>query len=197
MIAHALAAVQPRLLPQWQGLPVTEADCEAMIRVFGEWVKQIDIDGFRIDTLKHVEYDFWREFCPGIRKIAAERGKKNFFMFGEAYDGDDGLVGSYTQANMVDSAFYFPQKYVAIDGVIKFNAPTKNIEDLWARKALYGQQPQPGGIGIAPAKIPVNFIDVSSSTNAVRLTNSAQITFSSTVANPKPMRQPRKRGSPC
>jgi alpha-amylase len=132
---------------------------QAMVRVFSDWITKIDFDGFRIDTLKHVEHDFWVEFCSGIRRAAAARGKQNFFMFGEAYDGDDGLVGSYTQANMVDSAFYFPQKYVAIDGVIKFNAPTKNIEDLWARKALYGQQPQPGGIGIAPAKIPVNFID--------------------------------------
>jgi glycosidase len=131
----------------------------AMVRVFGEWVKRVDIDGFRIDTLKHVEHDFWREFCPGIRQIAASRGKQNFFQFGEAYDGDDGLVGSYTQANMVDSAFYFPQKYVAFDGVIKFNAPTKNIEDLWGRKSFYGQSPQPGGVGVAPARIPVNFID--------------------------------------
>ncbi len=132
---------------------------QALIRVFGEWVKRVDIDGFRIDTLKHVEHEFWTVFCPGIRKIAAERGKKNFFMFGEAFDGDDGLVGSYTQANMVDSAFYFPQKYVAMDGVIKFNAPTKNIEDLWGRKSFYGQSPQPGGVGHAPARIPVNFID--------------------------------------
>lgn len=132
---------------------------QALIRVFGEWIKKVDIDGFRIDTLKHVEHDFWPVFCKGIREIAAARGKQNFFMFGEAYDGDDGLVGSYTQANMVDSAFHFPQKYVAFDGVIKYNAPTKNIEDLWNRKYLYGQSPQPGGIGIAPAKIPVNFID--------------------------------------
>jgi glycosidase len=132
---------------------------EALTRVFGEWVKKVDIDGFRIDTLKHVEHEFWQTFCPGIRAIAASQGKQNFFMFGEAYDGDDGLVGSYTQANMVDSAFYFPQKYVAMDGVIKYNSPTKNIEDLWGRKSYYGQSPQPGGVGVAPAHMLVNFID--------------------------------------
>ncbi len=132
---------------------------KALINVFGEWIKQVDLDGFRIDTVKHVEHDFWTEFCTGIRKIAAERGKKNFFMFGEAYDGDDQLVGSYTQPNMLDSAFYFPQKYVVCDGVIKYNAPTKGIEELWDRKKFYGQTPQPNGVGVAPAKMLVNFVD--------------------------------------
>lgn len=131
----------------------------ALIRVFGDWINKVDIDGFRIDTVKHVEHDFWSEFCPAMRKIAAAKGKKNFFMFGEAYDGDDGLVGSYTQDNMLDSAFYFPQKYVAVDGVIKYGAPTKSIEDLWGRKSNYGQKPQPGGVGVAPAKMLVNFVD--------------------------------------
>jgi alpha-amylase len=94
-----------------------------------------------------------------MRKIAAERGKQNFFMFGEAYDGSDAMVGSYTQANMVDSAFYFPQFYVVMEGVIKNNRPTTDIEGLWGRKSLYGQAPQPGGVGIVPAKALVNFVD--------------------------------------
>jgi glycosidase len=132
---------------------------EALIRVFGEWVTRVDFDGFRIDTLKHVESDFWTQFCPAIRAIAAGRGKQNFFMFGEAFDGSDSLVGALTQANMVDSAFNFPQKYAAMDGVIKYNGPTSNIEACWNNRSLYGQAPQPGGIGIAPAHIPVNFID--------------------------------------
>ncbi len=132
---------------------------DALARVFSDWVRNVDFDGFRIDTLKHVEHEFWTDFCPKIRRAALAKGKQNFFMFGEAYDGDDQLVGSYTQKDMVDSAFYFPQKYVAIDNVIKWNAPTVEIEWLWQRKRFYGQSPQPGGVGIAPAKCLVNFID--------------------------------------
>ncbi|RME72891.1 MAG: alpha-amylase [Planctomycetota bacterium] len=132
---------------------------DALVRVFADWIRKVDFDGFRIDTLKHVEQGFWRYWCPRIREAARQRGKHNFFLFGEAFDGDDVLVGSYTQSDMVDSAFYFPQKYVAFDGVIKYNHPTREIEDLWNRKSFYGQQPQPGGVGVAPAHIPVNFID--------------------------------------
>jgi glycosidase len=132
---------------------------DALARVFSDWVQKVDFDGFRIDTLKHVEHEFWQDFCPKIRRAALAKGKQNFFMFGEAYDGDDRLVGSYTQADMVDSAFYFPGKYVAIDNCIKNNGPTSEIEALYARQQYYGQSPQPGGIGVAPARALVNFID--------------------------------------
>jgi glycosidase len=132
---------------------------DALARVFSDWVRKVDFDGFRIDTLKHVEHEFWQDFCPKIRAAALAKGKSNFFMFGEAYDGDDVLVGGYTQQNMVDSVFYFPQKYVAIDNTIKNNGPTSEIQNLFNRKANYGQAPQPGGVGVAPAHMFVNFID--------------------------------------
>lgn len=133
---------------------------DALVRVFGEWIRRVDIDGFRIDTIKHVETAFWADFCPRIRQIAAAQGKQNFFMYGEAFDGDDQLVGSFTQGDMLDSVFYFPQKWTAIDGVIGWNAPTRNIENLWNRRAqYYGQAAQPGGVGVAPQDCLVNFID--------------------------------------
>jgi alpha-amylase len=132
---------------------------DALARVFGDWIRAVDIDGFRIDTLKHVEHEFWQDFCPRMRRAALAKGKQNFFMFGEAYDGDDQLVGSYTQRDMVDSAFYFPQYYTAIQGVIRGGGATSAIEQLYGRKQYYGQAPQPGGVGVAPAHMLVNFID--------------------------------------
>ena len=69
------------------------------------------MDGFRIDTLKHVEHSFWEDFCPRIRAFAAARGKTNFLMFGEAFDGSDSLLGRYTQGEGVDSVFYFSAYY--------------------------------------------------------------------------------------
>src|SRR5690606_30306273 len=69
--------------------------------------------------LKHVEYEFWEAFAPAIRTHAASRGKQNFFMFGEVFDGRDDLLGSYTRANSVDSVFYFSQKFWVFDDVFK------------------------------------------------------------------------------
>ncbi len=84
---------------------------DALFKVFADWIDIGDFDGFRIDTLKHVEPGFWEDFCPRIREYAASKGKENFFMFGEAFDGSDEILGSYTQGQGVDSVFYFSQYY--------------------------------------------------------------------------------------
>lgn len=139
---------------------------EALIRVFTHWIDEIDIDGFRIDTVKHVEHDFWIQFSGAVREYAAAIGKQNFFMFGEIFDGADWLIGSYTAPGMLDSAFYFSQKFRVYDAVFKYGAPTLEIERLWAeRQENYGTTPHVGGVadrngqGLAPTQLLVNFID--------------------------------------
>ncbi len=144
-------------------LPEVRAE---MIDKYTRWVEVADLDGFRIDTVKHVEYEFWKEFASSVRKRLAAQGKQRFLMFGEAFDGNDKLLGSYTQEDMLDSVFYFSQHYQVFRDVFVYahdeaqQKPTKQIEDLWAqRRVNYRMEPQPGGIGIAPAKSLVNFMD--------------------------------------
>jgi glycosidase len=145
-----------------------------LIDDYAKWVEKLDLDGFRIDTVKHVENEFWLEFAPAIRKRLAPQGKRNFLMFGEAFDGDDKLLGSFTQPGMLDSVFYFSQYYEVIDRLFmrahtdKYDvdeklggvATTKGIQRLWDnRKTNWSAQPQEGGVGLAPQHIPVNFLD--------------------------------------
>jgi alpha-amylase len=142
---------------------------EALIDAYVRWVLETDLDGFRIDTLKHVEHDFWRVWSREVRARLAKAGKKNFFMFGEAFDGRDALVGSYTKPGMLDSVFYFPQYYRVIDNVFRrFGSAdneafsTRAIEALFTdrdTKGFYGTEAQPGGIGVAPNQALVNFLD--------------------------------------
>ncbi|MCA9542927.1 MAG: hypothetical protein KC613_01010, partial [Myxococcales bacterium] len=94
-----------------------------LIEVFQYWVKVADFDGFRIDTLKHQEHEFFEAFAPALRRYAKSLGKKNFFMFGEAFDGNDELLGSYTQREGVDSVFYFSYKYRVFGNVFGSGAP--------------------------------------------------------------------------
>jgi len=139
---------------------------DALYRVFAYWIEAADFDGFRIDTLKHVEPEFWKDFCPRIRQRAKELGKHNFFMFGEAFDGHDDLLGAYTGNEMVDSVFYFSQKFRVFEGVFINNNPTQGIEDLYnERQVNYPDQPNvngpvdEGGQGVSPRNLLVNFID--------------------------------------
>jgi len=144
---------------------------DALIGVFKWWISVGDFDGFRIDTLKHVDYAFWNAFAPAMRQHAKKLGKNKFLMFGEAFSGVDRLLGSYTgkydkdlmgstqYPNQVDSVFYFSQKY-RLDYVFKSGGPTKNLEALHTdRLKYYNTKAHAGGITAPPHQALINFID--------------------------------------
>ena len=61
---------------------------EGMKRIYETWVRDFDIDGFRIDTVKHVDMDFWTQWATALDGYAAKHGRDDFFMFGEVYSAD-------------------------------------------------------------------------------------------------------------
>ena len=70
---------------------------DGMVDIYQTWVEDFDIDGFRIDTMKHVNDEFWEQFGPSMQAIAAADGNPDFFMFGEvALDGSDAAAKSFT-----------------------------------------------------------------------------------------------------
>jgi glycosidase len=150
----------------------------ALTAVFAKWIRAADFDGFRIDTLKHVEHEFWQYFCPRIRQYCAKKidlpdpdvnngvvreltvAKQKFFMFGESFDGSDDLDGSYTQNQEVDAVFYFPQKFSVFDAVFKYGGATSQIEaQLMRKQQKYAATPNNDGIGVPAQQALVNFMD--------------------------------------
>jgi len=69
---------------------------EQMTKIYEFWIEQAGFDAFRIDTVKHVDMDFWDQWCPAIHAFAAAHGNTNFFMFGEVLHRSDAKCGSYT-----------------------------------------------------------------------------------------------------
>lgn len=133
---------------------------DALIKVFGYWIEVGDFDGFRIDTLKHVEHGFWQRFCPAMRQHAKQLGKQKFLMFGEAFSGADALLSTYTDRQQVDSVVYFSQKYRVFDNVFKRGGPTSDVKRLHEdRVKMYSATPHTDGAGAAPADLLVNFLD--------------------------------------
>lgn len=137
-----------------------------MIDAYARWVELADLDGFRIDTVKHVEHEFWQIFAKGVRDRLSRQNKNKFLMFGEAFDGKDDLLGSFTKNDELDSVFYFSQHFQAIRDVFMMaHDPTQQkgtdqIERLWTDRAKnYGSAPPAGGVGVSPQKLLVNFID--------------------------------------
>jgi glycosidase len=51
------------------------------------WIACADIDGFRIDTVKHMDIGATRYFASAIHEFAQSIGKENFFLLGEITGG--------------------------------------------------------------------------------------------------------------
>ena len=99
----------------------------AMINVFKYWIAAVDLDGFRIDAMRHIHQKPASDFVSAIREYALSVGKTNFFMVGEVADSDDEMsryVGSNVE--LVDAeidASTNPEHtgdYPALSAVIDF-----------------------------------------------------------------------------
>lgn len=93
-----------------------------MIEIYADWIKRFGIDGYRIDTAKHVDPGFWQAFIPAMQATAKQAGIPNFAIFGEvAHDGPDpGTIARYTRRDgypaVLDFAFQGAVRAVVVQG---------------------------------------------------------------------------------
>jgi alpha-amylase len=65
--------------------------------------KRTGIDGFRLDTVKHVDHPFWKEHRQRTR---TELGK-DFFLLGEVWGGDPNVLDPWFEGDEMDAGFDF------------------------------------------------------------------------------------------
>lgn len=76
------------------------------VDVYEKWV-DLGIDGFRIDTAKHVNFEFWEKWSSEVLDYAHAAGKPDFFMFGEVYDADPAKLSPYVRDTDMNSVLDF------------------------------------------------------------------------------------------
>lgn len=81
---------------------------DGWVKVFEKWIKEVGVDGFRVDTFRHVNQEFWRQFLPKMRDIAATSGKSYFPMWGEIYDADPGRISDWVKRSELEEVLDFP-----------------------------------------------------------------------------------------
>ncbi|MFE9770348.1 pullulanase-type alpha-1,6-glucosidase [Streptomyces sp. NPDC005931] len=81
---------------------------EGMEKIYQRWVRDFDIDGFRIDTVKHVNMEFWTQWATALDAYAARQGRDDFFMFGEVYSADTNITAPYVTEGRLDATLDFP-----------------------------------------------------------------------------------------
>ncbi|WP_374763498.1 alpha-amylase family glycosyl hydrolase [Yunchengibacter salinarum] len=108
-----------------------------MIDIHKFWISEVGIDGFRIDTVKHVGDAFWRAFIPAIRKHARQEGIPDFYIFGEVYEPDPVVLSRHVREAGLPQVLDFPFQSAA-QAVFADGAPTHKLATLFAADALYG-----------------------------------------------------------
>ncbi|MFC9683583.1 pullulanase-type alpha-1,6-glucosidase [Streptomyces sp. NPDC056948] len=81
---------------------------EGMERIYQRWVRDFDVDGFRIDTVKHVDMEFWTQWATALDAYAGRQGRDDFFMFGEVYSADTAVTSPYVTQGRLDATLDFP-----------------------------------------------------------------------------------------
>lgn len=92
---------------------------EGFIDIYGRWIDDYGVDGFRIDTAKHVNPEFWRAFVPAMLARAKARGIPNFHIFGEVYVDavDPGSLARHTHDAGLPAVLDFSFARAVIDAV--------------------------------------------------------------------------------
>jgi glycosidase len=62
---------------------------QGFIEIYGAWIERYQIDGYRIDSAKHVNPEFWQRFVPAMLDHARAAKITHFHIFGEASAGAD------------------------------------------------------------------------------------------------------------
>ncbi|MGN8246530.1 pullulanase-type alpha-1,6-glucosidase [Cellulomonas soli] len=132
----------------WTGESVTYGDFDGLddlmtehptvvngfVDVYDQWV-DLGIDGFRIDTVKHVNLEFWQQFTTQVLDYAHSHGKPDFFLFGEVYDADAAKLSPYLRSTDMNAVLDFTFQSAAASYAKGFSAA--GLAQLFASDDMY------------------------------------------------------------
>ena len=72
-----------------------------------DWVKRFNLDGFRLDAVKHIPPKFWSAFRSGLRSDLPVASDPSFYLVGETFMSREGIA-SFVGPAKLDGQFDFP-----------------------------------------------------------------------------------------
>ncbi|MES1194734.1 MAG: alpha-amylase family glycosyl hydrolase, partial [Opitutus sp.] len=108
------------------------------IDVFTSWLDR-GVDGFRIDTMRHVNAGFWQAFNPALREAARRHGRADFIQFGEVMNevGDVAYLSEFSTGTMPVDALTDFGFAAAARKFISQGGPGAALGDFFARDDYY------------------------------------------------------------
>jgi glycosidase len=87
---------------------------KGLAQIYGSWISRFHVDGFRVDTAKHVNAAFFKLWVPRIRAAAKAAGTETDFpIFGEVTLNDAIDLSDYVRNRGVPQVLDFPFQQVA------------------------------------------------------------------------------------
>lgn len=104
--------------------------------VYGKWISTYGISGFRVDTARHVDDNFFKNWSPLIHDTAKKSNIKDFTIFGEVFDYSPFNLMEYVRRNKIQTVLDFPFQAKATEFASGYsNAPT--LTDLFQYDDYY------------------------------------------------------------
>ena len=104
--------------------------------VYGKWIKDYGLSGFRVDTARHVDDNFFKNWSPQINAAAQSVGINNFTIFGEVWDVNPINLMNYVRRNKIQTVLDFPFQRSAAEFASGYSDAT-TIENLFSYDDLY------------------------------------------------------------
>jgi alpha-amylase len=108
-----------------------------LIKAHAYWIREADVDGFRVDAVKHMGDLACSRLCSNVREYAYALGKRGFFLYGELASPDDDLINRYIGQN---TSRMDPGKTVffGLDSILDFRLAGGNSGNAALRDVIKG-----------------------------------------------------------
>jgi glycosidase len=106
-----------------------------LCQVYKYWIAVADIDGYRIDTVKHMEIGALRLFISVIKEFAQTIGKENFFLVGEITGGRERAFDTL-EATGLDAALGIDDVQPKLEGLMKGETNPEEYFNLFRNSLL-------------------------------------------------------------
>jgi glycosidase len=103
-----------------------------LAQIYSSWITRFHVDGFRVDTAKHVNAAFFRLWVPKVRAAARAAGIGDFPVFGEVTLNDSVDLSEFVRRRGLPQLLDFPFQQVATayaSGVSGARGVGRRLED--------------------------------------------------------------------
>jgi glycosidase len=119
---------------------------DGLADVFAGWIRRYRIDGFRIDTARHVEPAFFTVWGPKVMSAARDAGVSDFQFFGEAFITNAIELSSYVRDRGLPNVLDFPMQ----DALMRFAGGGAGARGIATRLSDDDYFAEPDGVAHVP-----------------------------------------------